>query len=422
MRRKVSCAPFFPFVLVFPRIFIMKGDTPDLYSLLLGASIFYAAYSIIQNITRRLVRSRFVKQHGCKVPARHPLKDPLFGIDGIRAAFRAIASKTFLEQVENQYKEYGNTFSSRRATFDIIYTVEPENIKTILSTKFEDYEVGSHRRRVFSPLLGNSVILLDGVRWEHTRTILRPSFTRSLMNDLPMLEEHISNLLQAIPRDGSTVNLAELFLRMTADVTTDFMFGESVNLLTNPEAFEKKWTAAFQDAMLGCEYRARLGQFASIVPQPKFFDAVKKVHAYMDEHVNKALQYRETLNAKELQGALDIESGAKKRYVFLHELSKLTGDRQTLRNELLTIFFAGRDSTSALLTNVFFLLARHPRVWRKLREEINQLNGARPTLADLKGLEYLGFCLNEGAWLRDGKNNRLIHYCLATLTAYRMGC
>ncbi|MCJ1312504.1 hypothetical protein MMC25_006178 [Agyrium rufum] len=210
-----------------------------------------------------------------------------------------------------------------------------------------------------------------------------------------MLERHVTNLIQAISRDGSTADLGDLFLRMTADVTTDFMFGESVQLLAHPESFEANWTTAFQDAKLGCEFRARLGQFADFVPQPKFSDAVKKVHAYMDAHVDKALQYRKSLDADHVQQSGPTHADTKKRYVFLHELSKLTDDRQTLRNELLTIFFGGRDTTSALLTNMFFLLARHPRVWKKLRNEVCKLDGMESTVEDLKAMEYLGFCLNE---------------------------
>jgi cytochrome P450 len=85
-----------------------------------------------------------------------------------------------------------------------------------------------------------------------------------------------------------------------------------------------------------------------------------------------------------------------KRYFFLRELAKLTDDRKTLRDELLGIFFAGRDTTSALLSNLFFVLARSPKIWQRLRDEVDQLGGARPTLDDLKTLKYLGFCLNEG--------------------------
>lgn len=46
-----------------------------------------------------------------------------------------------------------------------------------------------------------------------------------------MFEKHIGQLIQVIPRDGSTVDLQDLFFRSTLDIATEFLFGESNNSL-----------------------------------------------------------------------------------------------------------------------------------------------------------------------------------------------
>ena len=359
-------------------------------SLVLGGIILAALYLLTLRLTTHRAQEDIIKQCGCKAPAKFPLKDPFFGIDAIYDALRAARAKTFLNNKRGHYERYGNTFSSKLSTLSVISTIEPENIKTVLSAAFKDYIVGAPRRDAFLPLLGNSILLADGAQWEHSRALLRPSFARSQVSDLSILGNYVEDLLKAIPRDGSTVDLGDLFLRYTADVTTDFMFGESIQSLSRPESFQADLMKAFRDAQTGGERRFRLGSFAKFVPQPTFYQAVKQVHTYVDAHIDKAIKQHELLKQSRNDPGREDE-----RYILLHELLKVTGDGQTLRDELMAIFFAGRDTTSALLSNLFFVLARNPHIWQRLRSEVDQLQGQKPTLDELKAMKYLGYCLNE---------------------------
>lgn len=359
-------------------------------SLVVWVFVLGALYYLSQSISTHRRRAKTKLQHGCKAPSRYPVWDPVFGIDVIYDAVRAVKRKTFMSEKQSHYETYGNTHSSRLATNSLISTIEPDNIKTVLSTNFKDFVIGTPRRRAFGPIIANSILVADGVEWEHSRAFLKPSFSRSQVGDLATLEVHVGDLLNAIPRDGSTVDLAELFLRYTADVTTDFMFGESILSLPQPEAFGGDLAKACRDAQLGAERRFRLGIFADWLPQRSFYQAVAKMHAYMDAHVEKAIQrHRLQEEAKK-----DATQGTE-RYIFSDELVKLTGDRLVLRDQLLGIFFAGRDTTAALLSNLFFVLARNPEVWKILHKEIDTTNGKIPTLDELKGLKYLNACLNE---------------------------
>ncbi|KAL8895219.1 MAG: hypothetical protein Q9207_008256 [Kuettlingeria erythrocarpa] len=366
-------------------------------TLVLGVAVTAALYYLGQGLVNYQARRVTISKHACKPPSKYPLWDPLLGLDVIYNAIRAVNRKTFLSEVKAQYDKYGTTHSSRLTTFPVINTIEPENIKAVLSTNFKDFVVGSTRRRAFGPVIANSILVADGAEWEHSRAFLKPSFTRSQVGDLATLEVHVKNLIQAVPRDGSTVDLAELFLRFTADVTTDVMFGESILSLPQPEAFGADLTEACRTAQLGAERRFRLGVFANVIPQPAFYRAVNKVHAYIDSHVDKAIQeQRRSQKEGSEQQQKDESHDGSSRYIFLKELAKMTDDRLVLRDQLLGIFLAGRDTTAALLSNLFFVLARNPAVHKRLQEEIaTALNGRAPSLDDLKGLKYLSACLNE---------------------------
>jgi cytochrome P450 len=61
----------------------------------------------------------------------------------------------------------------------------------------------------------------------------------------------------------------------------------------------------------------------------------------------------------------------------------------------MNVLLAGRDTTASILGNLWFVLARRPDVWAKLKEEANQLNGEKPTYDQLNTMNYLRYCIDE---------------------------
>ena len=83
--------------------------------------------------------------------------------------------------------------------------------------------------------LGDSIFTTDRQQWHDARQLLRPHFLKSRLSDLKLFERHVSALMTQLPTDGTTVNLANLFLRYSMDVATDFLFGRTANSLDNPK-------------------------------------------------------------------------------------------------------------------------------------------------------------------------------------------
>lgn len=107
---------------------------------------------------------------------------------------------------------------------------------------------------------------------------------------------------------------------------------------------------------------------------------------FVDDIVEKGF-----LHQKRLPGAEKADS----RYVFLHELIKQTSNKVEIRSELLNILLAGRDTTASLLSNVWWEISSRPDVWAKLRAEVDELGGEKPTFAQIKEMKYLRAVLNE---------------------------
>ena len=369
--------------------------------LTLGLLVIIILSSILKVAQRKLSQRRLRRKHGCQQPARRHSKDPFLGLDSVWETFRAAKAKVYLPHIRCQYEKYGNTYSSRFLTLPVLNTIEPENIQTILSTRFNDYDIGARRRKAFAPMLGHSIILLEGQYWEHSRARLRPIFKKSQVGDSARFEVHLQHLIQAIPCDGTTVDLAILFGRLTQDIVTDLVFGESSGSLVHPDPELALFLSAFQEAQRGLEGRWLLGSLAHLIPQRSFYRSVALVHKYFERHVEKALEYRRLWELKEASETDNPdrvsprEQESEGRYIFLRELAKVTENKRVLRDELLSIFLAGRDTTASLLSNLFFILARRPDLWLKIREEVESLDGAVPTIEQVNSMATIRNSLSE---------------------------
>jgi cytochrome P450 len=356
-----------------------------------GALISYFLYT---RISLYLARQRFIKDNGCKPCRARFNKDPLFGSDVIRVMMRNGKKHILLEENQKRFERLGNTFLSRAVTLPIIATCEPENVKTILSLKFKDYSFGN-RQVAFGPLLGHGIFNADGERWANSRHLLRPNFAREQVADIEAFERHFKLMLKHIPRDGKTVDLQELFFRLTIDTATEFLFNHSTNSLRMVGQEDENnedviFSKAFNYAQADIITRLRLGIFDRFRNNDKGEEAIQICHRYVERFVDKALAFREELDEEKKSGDQKDE-----KYYFIQEVVKQTKDKKRIRDELINILLAGRDTTASLLSNMFFQIAKKPEIYAKLREEVASLEGRIPTYEELKNLKYLKWCMNE---------------------------
>ncbi|KAJ5771826.1 hypothetical protein N7520_002355 [Penicillium odoratum] len=322
-----------------------------------------------------------------------------FGILAFIRLSKAVREKRWIDYLANQYSIYGNTFRQRMFGREIMTTIEPANVKAILATQFQDFCLGT-RHEQFYPLLGDGIFTLDGAGWSHARGLLRPQFTRDQVADLALLEDHINHLLDLIPKDRTGFDIQRLFFLLTLDSATHFLFGESVGCMLpesettgvlaksavrNAQGFADAFTIA-QDYLAS---RARAQGLYWLVNPKAFREANSQVHEVVDHYVNVALQSKRNADCKN-----------NSRYIFLDALAADTDDPKILRDNMLNILLAGRDTTASLLSSTFYYLARHPNVFIRLRHEIvdvfgDSKNPQEITHTKLKDISYLRYVLNE---------------------------
>ena len=284
-----------------------------------------------------------------------------------------------------------------------IFTAQHENVRAILATQFSDYGKGEPFHDDWKDFLGDSIFTTDGELWHGSRQLIRPQFVKSRVSDLELFETHVQQLIGMLGGQGQEVGVDALFYRFTLDTAMDILLGHSVDSLENPqnefaEAFGEVQRVQVGQALFLLKYWcwmkltyliknliARVGPFNRFINRKTFWQGLKVMDNFVQPIITQCL----SLDPSTLK---DAENQS-----FLHALANTTRDRKVIRDQIVAILLAGRDTTAGTLSFLFHELSQHPSIVYKLRQEILRTVGSHrpPMYDDLKGMGYLQHCLSE---------------------------
>jgi cytochrome P450 len=123
------------------------------------------------------------------------------------------------------------------------------------------------------------------------------------------------------------------------------------------------------------------------VSRDQLRDSLKVLNGFIRPFVDEALQL----------SPIEDGSSSKLSGTFLESLARCTRDPVMIRDQLVSVLFAGRDTTAATLSWTFFELSRRPDIYSKLRALILESVGSNgcPTYNDLKNHKFLTHVINE---------------------------
>ncbi|KAK5989470.1 Cytochrome P450 52A12 [Cladobotryum mycophilum] len=330
------------------------------------ASIAIAAFVVVyvvNQIRDYIHHSRRAKELGCEPAAMLHDYDPS-GIVNLVQNIMAVREGTFPFFVEKQiaqlHEQDGSgrwigSFRSINPFFRrVLLTNDPQNLQAMLATQFKEFGLGVNRTENFAPLLGKGIFAANGKDWEHSRSMLRPQFSRGQVSDLNLEEDHVKALMTVLER----------------------------RLAPN------RWTDLYIVAIA-----SRMGPQYWLGHTPEFGRVVKEVHDFADYFVQRTLKQIDNEKAQPAE---------KERYVFLRALAEETRDPHELRSQALNILLAGRDTTASTL-GWFFVIMSDPRyvsVFHRLRaiilEEFGTYSQPRDiTFERMKSCQYLQWCIHE---------------------------
>ncbi len=269
----------------------------------------------------------------------------------------------------------------------------PEAAKHVLLDKVDNYVKSSLARQLLKPL-GRGLLTSEGELWRRQRRTVAPAFhPRRLESLTPAMVEATREMLAGWEREpeGAVVDLAEAFGQLTLQIITRTMF--SINI---------RGRAA--------DLRAVFLQSESVGNRPSVADLMG-LPAWFPRH-----EPRQVREAAKLLDRMMLAIIARRRReggpdddLLGRMLAAGNGngaaDDVALRDQIVTFFSAGHETTANSLAWAFYLLSQHADVEARLHAELaERLGGRAPGYADLARLRYTRMVLEESMRLLPGAN------------------
>ncbi|GJJ08807.1 hypothetical protein Clacol_003026 [Clathrus columnatus] len=339
-----------------------------------------------------------------------------FGIDALQKMMKSFNEGNVADYMFEWLDKYGPVHRFEFLNEYTLLTVEPEHLKTILATEFESFEKGEVFNWCFQAVLGTGVFNSDGVLWKFHRSLTRPFFSRDRITDFELFNHHADTVISKIKQravEQEPIDFQDLMSRFTLDSATQFLFGSCVDSLSAPLPYawnslksnppgpipaSDQFAEAFNQAQTQTAVRTRLGDLWPLLElfRDKTKDSMRTIHDYIEPIL------RDAISRKALTKLLSVEEKEMPE-TLLDSLLLVTdggliglGLKLTNDERFVSIMIAGRDTTTATLTFLFYCLSQHPEVLAKLRKEIFEVVGpsGRPTYQNIKECRYLRAVIN----------------------------
>ena len=277
--------------------------------------------------------------------------------------------------------EYGPLASFRVGPRRLFLASGPDLIEQVLITDARHY-IKHFGARAYKPVLGNGLVTSEGALWQRQRKLIQPAFLKTRVQSYAPVMAELTDLMLHSWTSGQSVCIDEEFEALTSRIALKTLF--ELDDPSDRERFSKALKLAF-DLMT-----ARLRQ-------------TFKLPLWVPTPANLRLQRAMAELDRTVQGF--IASGRSRRRMGEDLLSRLllakqeTGtemsDRQ-LRDEVMTLYLAGHETTALTLTWTWYLLSQHRHVEEKLVSEWQHvLAGGTPTAEHLPRLPYTAAVITE---------------------------
>ncbi|OBT63865.1 hypothetical protein VE03_06632 [Pseudogymnoascus sp. 23342-1-I1] len=324
----------------------------------------------------------FGKRNGCKPSSAKLVYHWPLALDILKDGFRAGREKKLLSFFTQHFSQLKPTAEVKILGGIGYVTQDPENIKALLSTQFQDFHLGP-RSLAMKAMIGDGIFTQDGNAWKHSREVLRRQFMRMQYQNLKGFREHLETFIERLNTSSGITDLQPMFYRLTLDTTIAMILGQPVGSFKHEigDLFSK----AFDQASLVTGTRVRLGDMYFLYRPKGFFKACETIKRYTYQFATDALR-------REVESPVESEKTS-----FISELYRDNQDLQLVRDQVLNVLIAGRDTTAATLSYTFHLLLRNPNVLETLRREIDTVVGSEKdiTRAHIQQMPYLHNVLQE---------------------------
>jgi len=288
----------------------------------------------------------------------------------------------------NSAHEYGDVVKYRLAHHSFYLVTHPDGVQRVLQDNYKNYtRSGSVIWDALKPAFGSPLIVSDGDSWFYRRRIMQPVFIHRHVAEFSMLMTQKASAMldawQPFADDSQPLDIVKALGQVTLNILMASLFGVDdpqqakllgeATLIQNEDAILRSSTLFYPPPGVPTPHNLRL--------RSAILTLERSIYALIADHRKNPDAYKDLLAL--LMQARDEETG------------EGLSDKQ-LRDESASLYFAGYGTTANTLAWTFYLLAQHPHVMQRLRNEIDSQIGKRtPTMADLPNLPYSQMILSE---------------------------
>ncbi len=294
--------------------------------------------------------------------------------------------KGMLQFYSDLWRDYGDTVHVKMGPLHQFLLTQPEHVHHVLATNASNYCKGIGFKKL-GLALGNGLFISEGELWQSQRRLLQPPFTaRGITQFAETMVASTEDMLARwdAARSAAPLDINLEMMRLAMAIIGRTMFGTYVGdeALAAGDAFT--YVLNFMSERSVTLFDPPL--FVPTAQNREFKRSMQLLRSYMHGIISAR-------RAQPNADATDLLS------ILLNARDEETGtgmSEQQLYDEVLTIFFAGHETTAQALTWSWFLLAQHPEAEEKLHAELAQaLGGRTPTFADVPKLPYTRMVIQE---------------------------
>jgi cytochrome P450 len=269
----------------------------------------------------------------------------------------------------------------------VVLVAHPDHVQRVLVDNNKNYDKQTRGYDALRVFLGNGLLTAEGDFWRRQRRIAQPAFHRdriaAFADTMTGATQEMLSRWDVHALGDRALDVADEMTTLTLRIVARTLLSADVDegeLAIGPSVARLNGYA--RDAMTS-PIMVPLG-----IPTPRNL-SFRKHAAAIDKVVLDIIAERRATGVDKgdllsmLMAAQDVE----------------TGERMTdgqLRDEVMTIFLAGHETTASTLAWTLWLLSLHPDVMRRVQAELaRELGGRAPGLADLPRLRYLGQTIKE---------------------------
>ena len=280
-------------------------------------------------------------------------------------------------------QEYGDIVPLRLGPRRGLLAYHPDAIEEVLVTRNRDY-VKSPGIRLLARLLGNGLVLSEDGVWLRQRRLVQPAFHRQRVHAYGELMATFAARRLAGWKDGEILDAHAEMVALTQAIVAKTLFDADVS--------DETYAIAQAMNVLTEDFGARLGSLLQYlpdwVPTPghiRMRRAVRRLDAVVYGMIEARRRHPEDRGdlLSILLAAQDADDG-----------SRMTAEQ--VRDEVMTLFMAGHETTAVTLSWAWYLLAQHAEVDARLASEVRAVLVERPpTVDDLPRLTYAEAVISE---------------------------